>query len=324
MSKLIDLTGQKFGKLIVLSRGESYIAPGTKKITSRWKVKCEECKIEYDLLKIDFLRKKNQTCNQHNHIFRDLTGQKFGKLVIIERGKDYTYSNETKKGIRWKVKCEECEEEYEISETSFLAKKNQNCDQHSHSYINLIGKRFGKLTVIGKDEEYYISPKHKNKYIRWICECDCGNTHSVMVGTLNAKKATQCKECYYKSYSLNGYISNRYIARIKRNAKKRNLYFDKKIDREYLWNLFLKQNKKCALSNLSIHFAKTIKQQDCNRGTTASIDRIDSSIGYELDNIQLTVNPFNHFKNSYTLEEYYRMCTLSHLHLKDKMSHVII
>lgn len=38
---------------------------------------------------------------------------------------------------------------------------------------NLIGKRFGRLTVI-KRVENYISPKGQS-HSRWLCKCDCGN-----------------------------------------------------------------------------------------------------------------------------------------------------
>ena len=34
--------------------------------------------------------------------------------------------------------------------------------------INLIGQKFGKLTVIKETKE------RKNKSIVWICKCDCG------------------------------------------------------------------------------------------------------------------------------------------------------
>lgn len=43
---------------------------------------------------------------------------------------------------------------------------------------DLTGKRFGKLTVVRRDENNYVSPQG---FIspKWICECDCGNVVSV-------------------------------------------------------------------------------------------------------------------------------------------------
>lgn len=40
-------------------------------------------------------------------------------------------------------------------------------------FIDLTGKRFGRLIVISKDLN------NKSKRIKWICKCDCGNTKSV-------------------------------------------------------------------------------------------------------------------------------------------------
>ena len=239
----------------------------------------------------------------------DLTGQKFGKLIVLGRGEDWISPNRTKiRQVRWRVKCEECEIEYVLLKSAFLVKKNQNCRQHSHSYIDLIGKRFGKLTVIEKDEKDYIAPKSKNKYIRWICKCDCGNSVSIMGGSLMAKKTTKCKECHYKSRRLNGYISNRHFDRIRLRAKKRNIYFDPKIDKKYLWDLFLKQNRKCALSGISIHFAETVKKEGHNKGTSASLDRIDSSKGYIKSNIQWLHKDINKMKLAYSTSEFIKIC----------------
>ena len=41
MGKLIDLTGQKFGKLTVLGRAEDYVSPNTGKRTTVWLCKCD-------------------------------------------------------------------------------------------------------------------------------------------------------------------------------------------------------------------------------------------------------------------------------------------
>ena len=40
--------------------------------------------------------------------------------------------------------------------------------------VDLAGQRFGKLTVLEKD-----NTPHKNGYLYWICQCDCGNYKTV-------------------------------------------------------------------------------------------------------------------------------------------------
>lgn len=47
---------------------------------------------------------------------------------------------------------------------------------------NLIGKRFNHLLVLNRDWDT------KNKYPRWICQCDCGNIKSISGKHLKSQK----------------------------------------------------------------------------------------------------------------------------------------
>ena len=48
-------------------------------------------------------------------------------------------------------------------------------------FKDLTGQRFGKLTVIKRVEN-----NDRNK-VRWLCQCDCGNTHITISYNLNGK-----------------------------------------------------------------------------------------------------------------------------------------
>ena len=52
--------------------------------------------------------------------------------------------------------------------------------------IDLTGKRFGRLTVIGIDSK----KKGRRKY--WICQCDCGTIKSIRSDTLKVVKSCGC------------------------------------------------------------------------------------------------------------------------------------
>lgn len=62
---------------------------------------------------------------------------------------------------------------------------------------NLIGKKFGKLTVI-KSGEDYISPSGSH-YAQWWCKCDCGNTELALVRGIHLKNGhTKSCGCFLK------------------------------------------------------------------------------------------------------------------------------
>ena len=71
-------------------------------------------------------------------------------------------------------------------------------------------------------------------------------------------------------------ISNTKFNEIKRGAIGRNIYFD--ITIVDMWNKFIDQGGYCALTGLPIEFKY--------KKNSASLDRIDSSMGYTIDNIQ--------------------------------------
>lgn len=48
---------------------------------------------------------------------------------------------------------------------------------------NLIGKKFGKLTVVKRGEDY-ISPSGTRR-VQWLCKCDCGNENLILVAANN-------------------------------------------------------------------------------------------------------------------------------------------
>lgn len=55
---------------------------------------------------------------------------------------------------------------------------------------DLTGQQFGRLTVIGRGEDY-VYPNGKRR-MRWLCQCECGNTVSVQPGSLVYGRAKSC------------------------------------------------------------------------------------------------------------------------------------
>ena len=101
-----DLTGRKFGMLTVIRRdvGNDYITPSTGRKSARWICRCDCGTLRS--VPVQQLRSGhtwNCGCQSKNK-FKDLTGQKFGKLTVIERAEDYiTPRNERE--VQWRCKC---------------------------------------------------------------------------------------------------------------------------------------------------------------------------------------------------------------------------
>lgn len=75
--------------------------------------------------------------------------------------------------------------------------------------------------------------------------------------------------------------------------KKRNIDCSISLDNVlYLWK---KQKSKCALTNIELIIGKT-QYHKHHGGNTASLDRIDSDIGYHIDNIQIIHKIINNMK----------------------------
>ena len=69
-----------------------------------------------------------------------------------------------------------------------------------------------------------------------------------------------------------------------------------------IWDLFLKQDRKCALSGLPLTISGRSHYND------ASVDRIDSSKGYTIDNVQWVHKHINFMKRTYSQDYFIEMC----------------
>jgi hypothetical protein len=82
---------------------------------------------------------------------------------------------------------------------------------------------------------------------------------------------------------------------------------------EYLWELFLKQNRVCSLSGLPLRFVNA--KQDGN----ASLDRIDSNKGYIVGNVQWVDKNINAMKSDLSEDDFIRFCSFVTKHRLDKL-----
>lgn len=174
--------------------------------------------------------------------------------------------------------------------------------------INPIGKIYGKLTVVSEHS------KTRNGHYRYVCKCECGNLSNVLLTHLQQGNILSCgcgrpKGENHNKWKGIGEISGDYwhnhIYRSANGAKGRKK-LDLKISLEYIWNLFLEQDKKCKLSGLELKFPNNWN----DKSYTASLDRIDSSLGYIPGNVQWVHKDINMMKRIYSNEYFINMCKL--------------
>lgn len=133
----------------------------------------------------------------------------------MERGNDYI----SPKGYRattWICECQ-CEKKTVKSIRACILKNGSSKSCGCMTYPlnvrvnNLVGKKFGKLTV--KERYYGDDIKNKRKKVVWLCECECGNMKPVIVDDLRSGKVQSCGcltsvaeyevEKYLKSLNIN-------------------------------------------------------------------------------------------------------------------------
>lgn len=110
------------------------------------------------------------------------------------------------------------------------------------------------------------------------------------------RKTDNCHRGYYKC------IPTTWFNKIKTSAELRNLSFS--ITIEQVYEKLAQNNFKCELSGMDLKF------ESYGLKHPASIDRIDSSVGYEIDNIQIVHKDVNFMKQRYSQEYFINVCKL--------------
>lgn len=191
---------------------------------------------------------------------------------------------------------------YKCSQNTILNHLKYNEINIDERYIN---KKFGKLKVVGKGEP------DRHGHNRWNCVCECGKETKVLGYQLDYGNTKTCgcsrttinsKHPNFKGYKE---ISGKLWYSFQKGAKDRNLPFE--ITIEYAWELFEKQNRQCSLTGLPLKFSESASKY---ADRTASMDRIDSSLGYVEGNVQWIHVDVNFMKQDYQQDYFIKMCRL--------------
>ncbi len=172
--------------------------------------------------------------------------------------------------------------------------------------VDIAGNRYGSLIAIRWIRNVRAVRKKTLRQIYhnyWEFQCDCGKIKVIRKNRVVPFCDTSIKSCgcLRNINKRKGYeeISGTQWYHIKKSAKVRKLSFN--ISIKDIWDLFEKQGRKCALSGEYIKFSYKVPWYE---GTTASLDRVDSSKGYEIDNVQWVHKDVNTMKWDFSTERF--------------------
>lgn len=172
--------------------------------------------------------------------------------------------------------------------------------------------KFGKLTVIHRVSNT------RNGHNRWWCRCECGVEKEILATHFMSGKTSSCgcdrpKGRFHKQWIGHGEIHGASFSEIRRSALggKGRAPIAFEVNIEYIWDLFLFQNRKCALSGVSICFKSgNYNTKSRGRDGTASLDRIDSGVGYIPGNVQWVHKDVNRMKSVFSQDRFIEVCRL--------------
>jgi hypothetical protein len=166
------------------------------------------------------------------------------------------------------------------------------------------GERIGEWLVLG--EATYTPTKNGGRY-KWKCKCSsCGREKWNPTNTILYGRSMMCVSCrnQEKNSSKNnngnwkghGEIPGEVLHRIREGAKRRGRTIPVSITCEDLDRVWKDQGGRCAYTNRQITLLKD-----------ASVDRIDSSKGYEVGNIEWVHKDVNKAKMALSREDFLSM-----------------
>lgn len=215
----------------------------------------------------------------------DIIGKKFGKLTAIE------VVGSNKKSTQIKCRCE-CGE-YRICDANKLKSgiiKYCSFKNHKTPKVDLVGKRFNKLTVIRLAGQRKIGKE--NRYV-WECLCDCGEVGIFSSNALQSGHVVSCGNhhkrpigeaswtAYMNTYKCHGHDFNLSIDVFKILASSPCHY--------------------CGIGPNKIFPTKNIYNGQI---LVNGIDRIDSNFGYIAENCVPCCTTCNHGKNSLDIDDW--------------------
>lgn len=183
--------------------------------------------------------------------------------------------------------------------------------------INILGHRFGRLTVISRAQ------KGDSNGARWICQCDCGNEKEVSAKWLRVGKYISCgclikevlREQSSKRFESLGHTGGYRdaINQYKNGARKREIPWE--LTDEYAQELLSSDCHYCGHPP-----SQNSRNKVLNPVMVGGIDRKDSSGPYSVDNCLPACKSCNISKQGMSYDEFISMCRAVTAHQDSQFS----
>ena len=175
--------------------------------------------------------------------------------------------------------------------------------------MDLTGHQINDWFVIAKGADF------PSGGARWLCRCRCGKEYLVGASIMKRGRSKACRACAQQGsrswrWKGHGELRGEYFNNVRLGAARRRITFE--ITIEYVWNLFLQQERRCALTGLLLCLAPSAKEKTKQ---TAAIDRIDNQKGYIEGNIQWVHKDINHLNSDIEIVRFKELCKLVVAHM---------
>ena len=190
--RALDLRDTRFGRLLPLFRVDCENINGT-----FWLCQCS-CGNQIVVERHNLSAKNVQSCgclkqDKQQLLFKtieaDLVGKTFGYLTVIKYDGLCQMEKDSKPYQYCTCQCK-CGNTKQIRVNHLKNNATLSCGclykEQTHNKKNLIGQKFGLLTVIAANGV------NKHQLQLWLCQCDCGGTKIVSTNDLTSQKVRSC------------------------------------------------------------------------------------------------------------------------------------
>ncbi len=234
---------------------------------------------------------------------KDLTGQRFGRLVVLRRGLG-------KPGrVFWDCQCD-CSRTITVYAGSLLQGGTRSCGclqkeartaRGTKPIHDLTGQRFSRLLVVERSLETQTALKSAS--VVWRCLCDCGKERMVSGSCLVSGHTRSCgclrKDRKYWALPKGEAALNDLMSRYKRHARLTGRTFF--LDLDGFRSLVTSRCHYCGIEPSQVIQAR----YGLNGGIRYNgVDRVDSTKGYEVGNVVSCCGQCNRAKSDLTIDEF--------------------